>query len=91
MSGYPADWNVTVVNGRVRIEYQGANYYTSALFRARKDTEGIRRENHNTEALATYFRFAIKLYGHPFADDNNPAPPIRPEPELTVPLKKRRW
>jgi hypothetical protein len=90
MSGYPADWTVTVVNGRVRIEYKGAHYYTSSQFRARKDPEGVVRPNPNAEALATYWRFAVRVYGHPFADDSNPSPPTRPEPEPTIPPKKRR-
>lgn len=87
---YPDEWKIAVQGLRVRIEHKGQHYHTSAPFRPLEDPEGIRRPNPNAEALASWFRFAVACYGHPFADDKTPAPPICPEPEPILSAKERR-
>ena len=87
---YPDEWNIAVQGLRVRIDYRGRHYHTSAPFRPIRDREGIARPNPNAEALATYFRFAARFYGHPDATDDNPDPPFRPQPEPALSAKEQR-
>ena len=86
----PNAWQVSVQGLRVRIDYHGIHYRTSAPFWPQTDREGVRRVNPNAEALATYFRFAARFYGHPDANDDTPDPPFRPQPEPVLSAKEQR-
>jgi len=78
---YPDEWKISVQSLRVRIDYRRWHYHTSAPFRPVRDREGIARANSNAEALASLWRFAVRCYGHPYAADGHPDPPIAPEPK----------
>lgn len=84
-------WQITVQGLRVRIDYWGLHYRTSAPFSPLKDREGITRPNPNAEALASWFRFAVRHYGHPDATDDNPDPPFQPQKELALSAKEQRF
>lgn len=53
----------------------------TARLRPIRDREGITRANPNADVPSFHVALAVVCYGHPYADDSTPAPPIRPEPE----------
>lgn len=86
----PDAWQINVQGLRVRIDYHGLHYRTSAPFWPERDREGIARPNRNAAALAAMFRFAVRHYGHPDANDANPDPLFRPQPEPVLTAAERR-